>query len=109
MDTTPNQEDPSFTAGTMTGEEIGSGPTPRTEPLERLHRLRHGRMVAGVAGGLADYFDVDPTIVRIGFVALTLLGGLAVPVYAAGWLLIPCEGESESLAEELLHREWDHR
>jgi phage shock protein C len=109
MDTTPNQEDPIFTAGTMTGEKIGSGPTPSGEPVERLHRLRRGRMVAGVAGGLADYFDVDPTIVRIGFVALTLLGGLAVPVYAAGWLLIPGEGDSESLAEELLHREWDQR
>ncbi len=46
-------------------------------------------MLAGVAVGLADYFDVDPTMVRVGFVALSLLGGLAVPLYLAGWLLIP--------------------
>jgi len=39
---------------------------------------------AGVAAGLADYLDVDPTLVRIGFVALTLLGGVAVPLYLAG-------------------------
>jgi len=62
-------------------------------------------MLAGVAVGLADYFDVDPTLVRIGFVALSLLGGLAVPLYLAGWLLIPEEGSDESVAEELLARE----
>jgi phage shock protein PspC (stress-responsive transcriptional regulator) len=62
-------------------------------------------MVAGVAAGLADYFDIDPTLVRIGFVVLTLLGGLAVPLYLAGWLLIPEEGTDLSVAEELLARE----
>ncbi len=62
-------------------------------------------MLAGVAVGLADYFDVDPTLVRIGFVALSLLGGLAVPIYLAGWLLIPEDGADTSVAEELLARE----
>jgi phage shock protein PspC (stress-responsive transcriptional regulator) len=59
-------------------------------------------MLAGVAAGLADYFDIDPTLVRVGFVALTLMGGLAVPLYLAGWLLIPEEGADESVAEEWL-------
>ena len=49
---------------------------------------------------LADYFDVDPTIVRVGFVALAFLGGLAVPLYLAGWLLIPDEDADVSVAEE---------
>ncbi len=62
-------------------------------------------MLAGVAVGVADYFDVDPTVVRIGFVALAFLGGLAVPLYVAGWLLIPDEDSDVSIAEELLHRE----
>lgn len=62
-------------------------------------------MVAGVAAGLADYFDVDPTIVRVGFVALAFLGGLAVPLYVAGWLLIPDEDTDVSVAEDLLARE----
>jgi phage shock protein PspC (stress-responsive transcriptional regulator) len=75
---------------------------------QRLHRGGRGRMVAGVAGGLADYFDVDPTLVRIGFVALAFLGGLAVPLYAAGWLLIPDEDTDLSVAEELLARERAH-
>jgi phage shock protein PspC (stress-responsive transcriptional regulator) len=62
-------------------------------------------MVAGVAAGLADFFDVDPTLVRIGFVVLSCLGGLAVPLYLAGWLLIPEEDTDLSVAEELLVRE----
>ncbi len=82
-----------------------SGPGPVGGGEERLHRCRDGRMLAGVAAGLADYFDIDPTLVRIGFVALALLGGLAVPVYLAGWLLIPEEDTDVSVAEELLARE----
>ena len=62
-------------------------------------------MLAGVAAGLADYFDIDPTIVRIGFVALAFLGGLAVPLYLAGWVLIPDEDSDQSIAEELVARE----
>jgi phage shock protein C len=62
-------------------------------------------MVAGVAAGMADYFDIDPTMVRIGFVVLSLMGGLAIPLYAAGWLLIPEEGARTSVAEDLLVRE----
>jgi phage shock protein PspC (stress-responsive transcriptional regulator) len=73
--------------------------------LGRLHRCREGRMLAGVAAGLAEFFDVDPTLVRVGFVALALLGGLAVPLYLAAWLLIPEADTEVSLAEELLTRE----
>jgi phage shock protein PspC (stress-responsive transcriptional regulator) len=92
-------EDPGTGVPTLTADR------PLTEPVERLHRMGHGRMVAGVAGGLADYFDVDPTFVRIAFVVLGFMGGLAVPAYLAGWLLIPEEGSGHSVAEDLLERE----
>src|SRR5580704_8041639 len=98
----------SGTAGATTDERPGALP-PNRQPgygdEQRLHRGDHGRMLAGVAVGLADYFDVDPTIVRVGFVALAFLGGLAVPLYLAGWLLIPDEASDVSVAEELLARE----
>ncbi|HUY66021.1 MAG TPA: PspC domain-containing protein [Acidimicrobiales bacterium] len=100
---------PHSTGSGPTGDNPG-GPRPDTiapasrEP--RLHRCREQRMLAGVASGLADYLDVDPLMVRIGFVALALLGGLAVPLYLAGWMLIPEEGADVSVAEELLAREW---
>ena len=58
-----------------------------------------------VAVGLADYFDVDPVLVRVGFVVLTFVGGLAVPLYLAGWALIPDEDTDTSIAEEILARE----
>ncbi len=71
----------------------------------RLHRRRGGRMLGGVAVGLADYFAVDPVLVRVGFVVLTFVGGLAVPLYLAGWALIPDEDTDTSIAEEILARE----
>jgi len=49
------------------------------------------RMVAGVAGGLADYFDIDPTIIRILFVLLALFGGgfLGILIYIVLWIIMP--------------------
>ena len=82
-----------------------SPPLKGTGSSDHLVRLRSGRMLAGVAAGLADWFDVDPTLVRVAFVAMALLGGVAVPIYLAAWLLIPEEGADVSVAEELLARE----
>jgi phage shock protein PspC (stress-responsive transcriptional regulator) len=59
-------------------------------------------MLAGVAAGVADYLGVDVTIVRIVFAVLTIMGGAGVPIYLAGWLLIPEEGAEQSLASELI-------
>lgn len=61
-------------------------------------------MIAGVADGLADYFDVDATLIRVAFVAFAFAGGIALPLYLAGWLLIPEEGSDRSVAEALLGR-----
>lgn len=69
-----------------------------------FRRAVQGRLVGGVAAGLAEYFDVDVVLVRIAMVALALLGGLAVPLYAAAWLLVPEEGSDESIAERLVPR-----
>jgi phage shock protein PspC (stress-responsive transcriptional regulator) len=89
----------------------GDGRPPGQFAEERLHRGRERRMLAGVAVGLADYFDIDPTLVRVGFVVLAFMGGLAIPVYLAGWLLIPEEGAELSVAEDLLahHDGYGHR
>ena len=68
-----------------------------------LRRCTHNRMIGGVAAGAADYLNVDPNAVRIGLVVLTLVGGLAVPLYVAAWLLIPEEDAELSIAEDLFH------
>ena len=67
-----------------------------------LRRAYHGRMLAGVAAGIAHYLDVDVTIIRLAFVVLTVLGGAGIPAYLACLLLIPEEGSDESLASSLI-------
>ncbi|MHB1415018.1 MAG: PspC domain-containing protein [Chloroflexota bacterium] len=60
--------------------------------MKRLYRSRTNRVVAGVAGGMGEYFDVDPTLVRIIWLLLFLPGGLPglIP-YIICWILIPKE------------------
>src|ERR687884_57165 len=65
---------------------------------KRLERSRSDRMVAGVCGGLARYFDIHPAFYRVGFVVLTLLGGAGVLIYAAAALVMPDEGKEDSVA-----------
>ena len=67
-----------------------------------LRRPFEGGMLAGVAAGLARYFGVDPTIVRIAFVILTVFGGAGIPLYLAGLLLIPEEGSDQSIAGSII-------
>jgi phage shock protein PspC (stress-responsive transcriptional regulator) len=67
-----------------------------------LRRPRAGRMLGGVAEGLARYLDVDTMIVRIAFVVLTIAGGAGIPLYLAGLLLIPDEGTDQSIAGSLI-------
>jgi phage shock protein PspC (stress-responsive transcriptional regulator)/predicted membrane protein len=64
-------------------------------------------MIAGVSGGLGRYFDVNPVLYRVGFVVLTFLGGAGLLIYAACALVIPNEGEKESIASGALrnHRQ----
>jgi phage shock protein PspC (stress-responsive transcriptional regulator) len=72
---------------------------PERTPLRRPFQ---DRMLAGVAAGLARYFDVDVTLVRIAFVVLTVIGGAGIPLYLAGLLLIPEEGSDQSIAGSLI-------
>ncbi len=67
-----------------------------------LYRPYRDRMLAGVAIGIARYLGIDVLIVRIALVVLALVGGAGLPIYLAGWLLIPEEGASQSIASELI-------
>jgi phage shock protein PspC (stress-responsive transcriptional regulator) len=72
-----------------------------TASIKRLERSSD-RMVAGVAGGLGRYFDINPGVFRLGFVVLTLLGGAGILVYLAAVLVMPSEGEEQSIAAKVL-------
>jgi phage shock protein C len=72
---------------------------------KRLIRPRKGRIVSGVCMGLAEYFGVDPTLVRVIFGAVTVFTvGWGALLYLAGWVLIPEEGEPASIAERLINK-----
>jgi phage shock protein C len=57
-------------------------------------------MLAGVCGGIAEYFELDPTIIRVLFVLLSVFAGGGILAYIILWLLIPQEPEAaEDVAE----------
>ncbi len=72
----------------------------------RLTRSSRERMWAGVAGGMAEYFDLDPALVRIMWVAATVVsGGLAVPVYILAWIILP-RGDRPPASSSHAWRDW---
>jgi len=74
--------------------------TTHDQPEARqLRRSGDDKMLAGVAGGIARYLDADVTLVRITVAALALLTGAGAVAYLAAWLLIPADGENQSVAE----------
>ncbi len=56
---------------------------------KRLYKSTKDRMIAGVCGGLAEYFDIDPVIVRIVFVVFALAGGPGLLAYIILWIIVP--------------------
>jgi phage shock protein PspC (stress-responsive transcriptional regulator) len=84
-------------------------PGPPPAAPRPLHRSRSDRKVAGVCGGLAAYLGIDPIILRILVVVLSLFGGSGLLLYAAAWLLIPDEGEPRSELQKLLGRDGPSR
>ncbi len=110
------------TAGTETGRagerRATSDAQPRAEAPRRLYQIREGAMISGVCNGLAAYFNVDVTIVRIIFVAVTILtGGLWILAYILMMFIIPDANTSEERAaahgkpfnaQELVDRAKEH-
>jgi phage shock protein PspC (stress-responsive transcriptional regulator) len=87
---------PQETSDHTTGPQ---GPSSAHSPV--LVRPVRGRMLAGVAAAAADYLGVDATIVRIALAVLAVAGP-GVPLYLAGWLLIPDEGAGQSVAADII-------
>jgi phage shock protein PspC (stress-responsive transcriptional regulator) len=77
------------------GPSAGHGGTPR-----RLYRIHQGAMIAGVCNGIAGYVNVDPTLVRLAFVVLTLVWGAGLLVYLVMAIVVPeaCSPEEKTAA-----------
>jgi phage shock protein C len=78
------------------GMNVGNG-------TKILVRSRKGRMVAGICAGLAGYFGLDVTLVRvIVTVVAVITGGTGALAYLAAWMIIPGEGEKTSIAQNII-------
>lgn len=62
------------------------------EGPKRLKRSIADKMLAGVCGGLAKYFDIDPTLIRLAFAFAAIFAGTGVLVYLIMWIIVPKEG-----------------
>jgi phage shock protein C len=61
------------------------------DPTRKLYRSRTNRQVAGVCGGLGQYFNVDVTLIRVLFIVLAVFGGAGILIYLAMWIIVPRE------------------
>jgi phage shock protein C len=67
----------------------GASREERTSSEKQLYRSETNKIVAGVCGGLGEYFDVDPTVIRLAFVILSFVGASGFVLYMILWLVIP--------------------
>jgi phage shock protein PspC (stress-responsive transcriptional regulator) len=59
------------------------------EEPRKLYRSRSQRMLGGVCGGLAEYFNVDATLIRVLFLVLAVFGGTGLVIYVVMWIIVP--------------------
>ena len=59
------------------------------EEPRKLYRSGTQRMIAGVCGGLAEYFNVDATLMRVLFLLLAVFGGSGIVIYIVMWIIVP--------------------
>jgi len=73
-----------------------------------LMRRRDGRMLAGVCAGVADYFGLDVTLIRVIWAVVSVItGGAGVLAYLVAWIIIPDEGQKSSSAENMVGKNQD--
>jgi phage shock protein C len=71
--------------------EVGLAKGGAMDPTRKLYRSKTNRKLAGVCGGLAQYFNIDATLIRVLFILLAVLGGSGLVVYVAMWIIVPKE------------------
>lgn len=72
---------------------------------KRLYRSEKDRIIGGVAGGIAEYFKIDSTIIRILFILLAVTGGSGILIYLILWVIVPTETSVNKMANEETIRE----
>jgi phage shock protein C len=72
----------------------------------RLYRSRSQKMISGVCGGLGEYFDVDPVLIRLLFVVTAFISGVGILAYLVLWIVVPFDGD-ETPRMDALRRDFD--
>ena len=80
----------------MAQEPTGSGQPPPGPTRKRLRRSANEKVLFGVAGGIAEYLDVDPILIRVGFVVLAFAGASGILVYIILAILMPGPDETSA-------------
>ena len=70
----------------------------------KLFRPEKDRMLAGVCAGLGEFFQVDPTIVRLIFILITIFGGSGILLYLILWLIIPSQKADSQLTKDNIEK-----
>ncbi len=64
--------------------------------MDRLYRSEEDKVLGGVCGGIAEEYDLDPSLVRLATLVIVLTAGIGLPLYLAAWLIVPPESELEN-------------
>jgi phage shock protein PspC (stress-responsive transcriptional regulator) len=59
--------------------------------MDKLYRSKKNKIIAGVCGGIGEYFNVDPTLIRLLWLFISILGGSGVLAYIIAWIIVPEE------------------
>ena len=78
-----------YNCGAKQAESGAPGLSPATGTTKRLMRSSTDKKIAGVCAGLADYFDMDPTIIRVVWLLCVVCGGVGVLAYVILWIVLP--------------------
>lgn len=60
---------------------------------KRLYKIEHGKKLCGVCGGIAEYFDIDPTLIRLLWILFTACGGAGILAYIIVAIIMPYKSE----------------
>ena len=78
-----------YNCGAKQPETVPPGISPATGAPKKLMRSSTDKKIGGVCGGLADYFDLDPTVIRLVWLLLVFFAGTGLLVYIVLWIVLP--------------------
>jgi phage shock protein C len=68
---------------------------PKSSMVKRLYRSSENRVLGGVCGGLGEYFNIDPVIIRLLFILFSFAYGIGILAYLIAWMIIPNPNKQE--------------